>query len=247
VTVDAAGELDLAAKLRFAREAVFAQLSGLPNLIRARPTDGPRTPALASDREPPDTALTRDVLELARTSYPETLLGHCLRTWLWADLLGSRDGIKPDEEVLYVACLLHDIALTDRYRSAESRCFAVHGGEIARTTLASLGADPSYADEVATAIALHMNIHVRRDEGLEAHLLHAGAHLDVAGTRSGDLPRQMIRDVVAKHPRDGFPTCFADLMRREAADRPNSRAALLSRLGMRLPITHNPLDRTSTR
>jgi hypothetical protein len=187
--MDAAGELDLAAKLRFAREAVFAQLHGLPNLIRSRLTDGPRTPALASDREPPDTALTRDVLELARASYPETLLGHCLRTWLWANLLGSRDGIKPDEEeVLYVACLLHDIALTDRFRSAEPQCFAVHGGEIARTTLTSLGADTSYADEVATAIALHMNIHVPRDEGLEAHLLHAGAHLDVAGTRSGDLP-----------------------------------------------------------
>jgi hypothetical protein len=34
-------------------------------------------------------------------------------------------------------------------------------------------------------------------------------------------------------------------MRREAAERPNSRAALLWRLGMRLPISHNPLDRTT--
>jgi cyanamide hydratase family protein with HD domain len=243
--MDAAGELDLAAKLRFAREAVFGQLSGLPNLIRARLTDGPRTPAVLADREPPDTALTRDVLELARSSYSETLVSHCLRTWLWADLLGDRDGIKPDEELLYIACLLHDIALTDRFRSAEFRCFAVHGGEIARTTLTSLGVSTSYADEVATAIALHMNNHVRPDEGPEAHLLHAGAHLDVAGTRAGDLARQTIREVVAEHPRDGFPTCFADLMRREATDRPNSRAALLWRLGMRLPVTHNPLDRPS--
>jgi len=238
------GELDLAAKLRFAREAVFAQLNGLPGLIRARLTAGPGTPALATDREPPDTALTREVVELAGASYQGPLLGHCIRTWFWADLLGDRDGIKPDEELLYVACFLHDIALTDRHRPPQAAaCFAVHGGEVARKTLTELGADPSYARDVAQAIALHMDIHVPTDQGPEAHLLHAGAHLDVAGTRAGDLPRQTIREVVAKHPRDGFPACFATAMRRESAERPSSRAALLWRLGMRLPLNHNPLDR----
>ncbi|MFI7065062.1 HD domain-containing protein [Kribbella sp. NPDC050124] len=234
----ASGELDRAAKVRFAREAVIAQVRGLPNQLRARLTDGPRTPVLLPD--PPDTALTRDVLELARSSYQEPLLGHCIRTWFWGQLLGSRDGIKPDEELLYLVCLLHDIGLTDNHRPPESAaCFAVHGAEVARTTLAGLGSP--YADEVAEAIALHMNVNV--PQGPEAHLLHAGAHLDVAGTRAGDLPRHAIREVVAKHPRDGFPTCFATLMRREAAERPNSRAALLWHLGMRLPLNHNPVDR----
>ncbi|MEI8409664.1 MULTISPECIES: HD domain-containing protein [unclassified Kribbella] len=233
-----------AAKLRFARAAVFAQLSGVPDQLRARLTAGPGTPVLLADREPPDTAVTREVVEVARSSYQGPLLGHCLRTWLWADLFGRRDGIKPDEELLYVACLLHDIALTDRHRPPpEAACFAVHGGEVARTTLISLGVDSSYADDVAQAIALHMNVHVPADQGVEAHLLHAGAHLDVAGTRAGDLPRQAIRDVVAQHPRDGFPDCFATLMRRESAERPNSRAAILWRLGMSLPLNHNPLDR----
>ncbi|MEV0283432.1 MULTISPECIES: HD domain-containing protein [unclassified Kribbella] len=232
------GELDRAAKVRFAREAVVAQVRGLPDQLRARLTDGPRTPFVLPD--PPDTALTCDVLELARSSYQEPLLGHCIRTWFWASLLGARDGIKTDDELLYVACLLHDIALTDDYRPPESAaCFAVHGAEVARTTLAGLGSP--YADDVAEAIALHMNINVAQSP--EAHLLHAGAHLDVAGTRAGDLPRPAIRQVVAKHPRDGFPTCFATLMRRESTERPNSRAALLWRLGMRLPLNHNPLDR----
>ncbi|MEU4603738.1 HD domain-containing protein [Kribbella sp. NPDC023972] len=235
------GELGLAAKVRFARSAVFAQISGLPSTIRAHLTSGPGA-AVLTEREPPDTALTRQVLELAKASYPDPLLGHCLRTWLWAELLAA--GTKPDEELLYVACLLHDIALTDDYRPPESvACFAVHGGEVARTTLTSLGAQPSYAEEVAHAIALHMNVRVPADQGLEAHLLHAGAHLDVAGTRAADLPRRAIREVVSKYPRDGFPTCFATLMRRESKERPNSRAAVLWRLGMRLPLHHNPLDR----
>ena len=236
------GELDLRAKLHFARQAVLAQLTGAPSLIRAHLTDGPRTPALLTDREPPDTPLTRDVVELAHASYAEPLLGHCLRTWVWGDLLGSLDGITPDAELLYVASLLHDIALTDRFRPDESvGCFAVHGGEVARTTLTSLGADSSYADVVAEAIALHMNI--RPGGGPEARLLQAGAHLDVGGTRAGDLPRQTIREVVGRYPRHGFPACFATSMRRETAERPNSRAAVLWRLGMRLPMDHNPLDR----
>ncbi|TCO44081.1 HD domain-containing protein [Kribbella antiqua] len=233
------GELDLAAKLRFARQAVVAQVGGLPSVLRAWLTDGPGRP-LFEDREPPDTAVTREVLELARSSYDEPLLGHCLRTWLWAGLFAARDGVKPNEELLYIACLLHDIALTDRFRPVEAGCFAVEGGEIARTTLQSLGAP--YADEVASAIAAHMD--VRSPRAPVAHLLHAGARLDVAGTRAADLPRQTIREVVAQHPRDGFPHCFATLMRREAAERPNSRAALLWHLGMRLPLNHNPLDRS---
>lgn len=145
---------------------------------------------------------------------------------------------------MYVACLLHDLALTSAYSPPESAaCFAVHGSEVARTTLTSLGAEASYAADVAQAIALHLNVRVPLEQGPEAHLLHAGAHLDVAGNRAGDLPRRTIREVVTKHPRDGFPTCFATLMRRESAERPDSRAAVLWRLGMRLPLHHNPLDR----
>jgi hypothetical protein len=116
--------------------------------------------------------------------------------------------------------------------------------EVARTTLVSLGADSSYADTVADAIVKHMDI--RPSTRPEAHLLHAGAHLDVAGTRGGDLPRQTIREVLARYPRDGFAACFATSMRSEATERPNSRAALLWRLGMRLPLNHNPLDRSAT-
>jgi hypothetical protein len=85
---------------------------------------------------------------------------------------------------------------------------------------------------------------VPRALGAEAHLLHAAAHLDVAGSRVADLPTASIRAVLDAHPRDGFAAQFRQLMRREAAERPRSRAALLWRVGMRLPLAHNPLDRT---
>jgi hypothetical protein len=152
-----------------------------------------------------------------------------------------------DPELLYVACVLHDVGLTDTYQPdpvAGPLCFAVHGGETAYMLLLTEGAADAFAEQVADAIALHMNVRVPRRLGGEAHLLHAAAHLDVAGTRAGDLPAQARRAVVAAHPRDGFPVLFAQLMQREARERPRSRAALMWRLGMALPLSHNPLDRT---
>jgi hypothetical protein len=146
-----------------------------------------------------------------------------------------------------VACLLHDVGLTDTYHADPvdgPSCFAVHGGETARTLLLAQGVADAFADQVADAIALHVNVRVPRRLGGEAHLLHAAAHLDVAGTRAGDLPAQARRAVVTAYPRDGFPVLFAQLIQREARERPRSHVALMWRLGMALPLRHNPLDRT---
>jgi hypothetical protein len=49
--------------------------------------------------------------------------------------------------------------------------------------------------------------------------------------------------VLRMQPRDGFGMSFQQAMRREAAERPKSRAALFWRLGMRGPIRSNPLDK----
>jgi len=233
------GVLDRPARLRFARDAVFAQLAEFPQRVRARLLAGGNS-ALVTHREPPDTPLAREMLSLAESAYDAPLLGHCVRCWLWGDLIAQRRGHDYDDELLYVASLLHDIALTDDHRTGAAGCFAVDGGEVARSTLLPHG-EP-FAERVAEAITLHMNVRVPVALGVEAHLLHAAAHLDVAGTGLGDLPSAAVRAVAAKHPRDGFPSAFARLMRREAGERPTSRAAVLWRLGMRLPLSHNPLD-----
>lgn len=229
------GTLDLRARLGFARDAVIGQLSGLA---------GPRAGGVvAAGREPPDTPLVRDVVALAESVYPVPLLEHCLRCWWWGSMLSTLDGLDVNDELLYVSCLLHDLTLTEPYRSGEASCFAVHGGDITFTTLAGYGAPTVFAERAAEAVTAHMNVRVSHDLGAEARALHAAAHLDVGGARARELPREAIERVVARHPRDGFTACFLDLMRIEAALRPRSRAAMLWRLGMRLPASFNPLDR----
>ena len=226
------GRLDLGARVRFAREAVGVEVAALPERLRSRASRGADV-VLDPWRSVPDSPLAREIAALAEVAVPEPLFGHCLRTWLWGSLL-ARTGY--DEERLYVSALLHDIGLTAEYGPRDSdkaECFAVHGAERVRRILVDRGADGVFADEVAAAIALHMNNRVPVEEGIEAHLLHAGAHLDVVGRRARELPEDVLLAGVTRIPRDGFADCFIDLMRQEARQRPHSRAGVLWRLGMR--------------
>lgn len=240
---DTRGALPARDRFAFARQAVYAQLADVPGRLLGMLGGRAGGRALELRTRPPDGRFAVASLALAESVYRPALLGHCLRTWLWSDLLAQCDGLRYDAEPLYVACLLHDIALTGAHRADSGCCFAVHGAEVAREHLLDRGAGGAFADQVAEAITLHMNPRVPVGLGMEAHLLHAGAHLDAAGTRAAAIPRPIARRVLARHPRDGFAAEFTRAMRAEARQRPASRAGLLWKLGMRLPLMHHPLDR----
>lgn len=173
--------------------------------------------------------------EYARTTLPDPLLQHSIRSWLWGCLLAELDRIEYDEERLYVAALLHDVGLVHR-PGPDAACFAVHGAGVARHVVIDAGGSDVFADEVANAIAAHFNVEVPLSWGPEAHLLHAGTHLDVVGLRISELARSTVADVHAWAPRDGFADHFVAAMREEAVHRPRSRAAVLWRLGMERAI-----------
>ncbi|WP_231855991.1 HD domain-containing protein [Nocardia cyriacigeorgica] len=242
------GAMDRKQKLGFARRAATAQLAGLPGVVKAALGSGGRTGTVELPEAPPDSKLTRQAVELAEAVYGGELHQHCLRCWYFGAAFAQLDGLRFDPEALYVAALLHDIGLTDRYRPApdQSPCFAVHGGAVARERLMTWGASTELAGLVDDAIALHMDVAVDPAQGVEAHLLHAAAHLDVAGSRIGDLPRPLLAEILRAHPRDGFSDVFLAAMRREARERPDSRAAVMWKQGMRIPVSMNPLNRTLT-
>jgi hypothetical protein len=52
----------------------------------------------------------------------------------------------------------------------------------------SWGANNHTAQLVSDAIAAHMSVSVPVEQGVEAHLLHAAAHLDVTGARTWHIP-----------------------------------------------------------
>lgn len=239
------GRLTAKEQFTIARQATHAQLAAMPGILRVAlfgPVNKRSAPLV--HRPLPDTALTRDALKQITEAGPAPLVGHALRCWCFADLFAQRDAISVDPEALCLCCLLHDLSLADNRRpDASAGCFAVHGAGAAGARLEAMGADQPLITRVGEAISLHFSPRVELDLSVEGHLLQAAAYLDTAGYRIAQLPGSALRDVLSRHPRDGFTDLFTSRMREEARDRPRSRAALLWRLGSGLALKTNPLDR----
>src|SRR5579872_5864505 len=75
----------------------------------------------------PDSELARDARELALELSPDFLLAHVDRTYVFGALATARAGLAVDEEIAYVAAILHDLGLTDRHGG--ERRFEVDGAE----------------------------------------------------------------------------------------------------------------------
>jgi hypothetical protein len=219
--------------LRVARPLVAARLRrlvGRAGGVAGRGRAGGVTVEWRVAQSPPDSAFARAASEAAREASGNILLGHCLRTWLWADLVAQADRVRHDPELLYAACVLHDLGLTPAHWGKRAECFGVEGG-LAAYDLATAHGYPR-ARALGEAISLHLNVEVPLSLGAEAHLLQAGAAMDLFGRRARMLPAPVASQVLARHPRDGFAAEIERLGAGQAEARPRSRIALLRRLGL---------------
>ncbi|MBA3383419.1 MAG: hypothetical protein H0T20_02055 [Actinobacteria bacterium] len=219
----------LRARDRLALQAQIARLllERVPRALRRRLS----TEKLQTDLErirPPETATAHAAADLCVEASSEAIANHAFRTYLWARLLALRDGVGYDDELLYVASVLHDLGLTERFWGRDgSACFSVDGGEAAREFAAAQGWPRGRTDALAEALVLHLNVQVRDRQGVEARLMQSGTTLDVTGARLGGLARDTADAVVARHPRLGLKSEFADWFRREIERRPDARLAFL--------------------
>lgn len=223
-------------RAQLAAQAIAAQMRIAPARMRYRIGLGAGLAgAEPKDFEGPDSAICQQAEKLLQDLRPE-IVGHSYRTYCWARILARRDRVDHDSEVLYVAALLHDLGLAADH-GGQPRCFSLVGaekaGELARE--ASWSAQAQLA--VAEAITLHMNVKVDALEGPEAHLLTAGAQLDVTGARYWELSAAAREAVLSRHPRVSTKKALAQFFRDEARDNPKTRAAVYDRLtGGRHPL-----------
>lgn len=224
-----AGRLSTREAIAFAWSAWRSELARWPRALRNRVSSGSAR-ALEAPPALPDTPCVREALALAQASCSPWVFEHALRTSFWAHLLGEGEGRAFDTELLHVAAILHDVALEETHFS-DCRCFAVDGALRAEAFARERGWPEGRTDALCDAIALHMNPQVPLATGPEAHLLQAGAALDVLGSRLGELDRQLVGEVLARHPRGEFGARFAEAMRSQARRTPGSRTALLVALG----------------
>jgi HD domain len=235
------GTLRRGDRIRLIGQGVAARLERIPSQWRSRIFGEHASLRLPS---PPDSQLAGEAEERVRELSSPVLYGHCLRTWAFAALFAQRDHIEHDEELLYLACLLHDLGLTEKHWGAEqkAKCFAVEGARAAHGLLHEHGAGEEGARGVAEAISLHLNITVPARLGAEAHLLSKGVSLDVVGRRLHQISAPTVGEVGERWPRGGLAEELVGSTTRQAQMRPGSRSALLHGLGFVGLIRGNPLE-----
>jgi len=224
-----------------------AQLRVFPKQVRYRRTRrSAASPVLdASLFVTPDSEAATEAGDLARRVLSPAILNHCLRTYVFGKAFAVYDGVRYDDELLYLACLFHDHGLVESYAGTwdRSACFALDGAAAADQFLAVQGWDPPRRDTVAEAITLHLNVVVPVGDGPEAHLLHAGAAYDVAGVRAWDVAETDRAAAVDRHPRAGLKAELGACWARQCDLRPESRAAFLERyLQFSTRIRNAPFD-----
>lgn len=193
------------------------------------------------DLMPPDTPVTRAALSLCEAASPPWLLNHCLRAYLWGRLLHER--ARPfDDEATYVALLLHDLGLTERYRlspTSTQQCFTAAGADVAFALATQHGWPDRRAALAAEAITLHLNVTIAEHHGPEAWMVRAGSGADVAGLGLHRLSQDHIDTVVRRHPRLGLKSEMASALTAECRAHPGSRISfLVRRLGF-IPLVHS--------
>ena len=155
----------------------------------------------------PDSELCQRATALVADLSPPFLFNHCARSFLFADAIGKRDRLQYDRELLYLAVILHDLGLTERYLAADQR-FEVEGADRARAFLVDHGLPEEKADLVWDAIALNTTFGIALRKGPETALAHRGVTADFLGT---DVDAERIAQIVGEYPRPAFISSWTKL------------------------------------
>lgn len=187
--------------------------------------------------DPPDSVLARAAEEACREQ-PTDLAGHGHRTWAYGRALATIDRIPVDDELFYVAGLLHDAGLIETVTGED---FTLRSGHRAARCMEAAGQSDDAIGLVRDAISAHVTPGASLEQdGPLAYFIQAGALLDLAGFRLWDLPPAYVQHVVASHERASVTDTIVDLIRSEARAVPDGRFALLARCGFSLAVRVAP-------
>jgi hypothetical protein len=169
----------------------------------------------------PDSPLALRALSLIRGSESTATANHSVRSALFARLRADHEGARPgrdyDPELLFLACVLHDIGLT---RAGDrGQRFEVDGADTAAEFLTAEGLPAADVDAVWEAIALHTTPGIAERRGTLCALVHQGAGMDFGwGTDCVDDATGAA--IHAAYPRLSMATTLTDEITGQARNRP---------------------------
>lgn len=191
----------------------------------------------------PDSKLALLAIEEVNDIYNPILLKHCYRTFFWSAGIAISEGIKTDNELLFISSILHDSGLTDKHNHiCSQQCFANYGGDYAKNFVLKNGMDTNNANLVKKAIDLHLYPNVDKVKfGNEAYLLSKGAAMDVIGSHYFQLPNEFIKATHKKYSRIDFKDDIIQTIE-ELKHKENTRADILYKMGFNKLANKNRLD-----
>lgn len=169
----------------------------------------------------PDTPVARSALALVRRTESAATANHSVRSALFARLCADHQGALPgrdyDPELLFLACVLHDIGLTeagDRHQR-----FEVDGADTAAEFLTGQGLPAADVDAVWEAIALHTSPGIAERRGTLCALVRTGVGMDFG--KAADFVGDAVGAAIhAAYPRLSMATTLTDEIVAQARRRP---------------------------
>jgi hypothetical protein len=189
----------------------------------------------------PVTPTAGAALSVATRFCSPALLNHCIRSYLWGAMYGTAHGIAFDDELYYVAALLHDIGLTEAFDSHRLP-FEEAGGQLAWVFGVAAGWPAERPARVSEIIVLHMRDAVAPADDPESHLLQVATTWEAAGRRPEEFPPDARAEILARYPRLGFGAEFLACFEDQARRKPGSAAAASVGKDLAGRIGANPLE-----
>lgn len=162
-----------------------------------------------------DSSLARTATQLVQKASPPYLFNHAVRTFLFGSLIGRAQKKSFDAELLYLACIMHDLGLVQQFEG--DLPFEIQGAQAAKRLLTENGYDPARAEIVWDGIAMHASA-IGQFKRPEVALVGSGAGADVLGADFSEIERKELEEIMSAYPRLGFKQAFiktcADVVRR---------------------------------
>jgi hypothetical protein len=154
----------------------------------------------------PDGDVALEAAALAQEACEPSLFNHCARTYFFAGLLAAKQKLKVDLEVLFLASILHDLGLTERFMGPER--FEVQGADAAGSFLRTHGLTAERTSVVSDAILMHSSGFIAERRRPEIALLSVATGTDVVGYRIGGFSPGELLEITAAFPRLNFKRTF---------------------------------------
>ncbi|MET8875231.1 HD domain-containing protein [Nocardia sp. NPDC004604] len=178
----------------------------------------------------PTTGLAVAADELARSVSPEFIYNHAMRGYLFgreiAAAMGMRAGTDYDDELVFLASILHDLGATEHANGNQR--FEVDGADAAAEFLTGRGMAPDRVKPVWNAIALHTSDGLCHRFGPTEAVTQMGIGADIIGRFRDKLSPEYADRVHAAYPRYNLGYALSETIANQIHANPAKMASPMS-------------------